>query len=108
MLRTHHAYCGNGVLVIVAYDVSTETAAGRRRLRKVAQICTSYGQRAQKSVFECTVGQRELAAMRSKLLEAIEPQADSLRLYFINEADRARIEQYGQSRLWDLEGPLVV
>ena len=108
MPRIHHASCGNGMLVIVTYDVSTETAAGRRRLRKVAQICTSYGQRAQKSVFECSVGQRGLALMRGKLLETIEPQADSLRLYFINDEDRARIEQYGQSGLWDFEGPLVV
>lgn len=96
------------MLVVVAYDVSTETAAGRRRLRKVARICTSYGQRAQKSVFECTVGQRELATMRAKLLEAMDAQVDSIRLYFINEGDRARIEQYGQSRMWDFEGPLVV
>lgn len=82
--------------------------AGRRRLRKVARICSSYGQRAQKSVFECTIGARELVVMRGKLLEVIDQRSDSLRLYFINDGDRGRIEQYGQSRMWDFEGPLVV
>ena len=41
------------MLVLVTYDVNTETAAGRRRLRKVAKVCVDYGQRVQNSVFEC-------------------------------------------------------
>lgn len=96
------------MLVVVAYDVSTETAAGRRRLRRIARICLSYGQRAQKSVFECNLGPKELVIMRGKLLEEIDQRSDSLRLYFINEADTGKIEQYGQSRMWDFDGPLVV
>ena len=35
------------MLVLVTYDVNTETAAGRRRLRKVAKVCVDYGQRVQ-------------------------------------------------------------
>ena len=93
---------------MVAYDVSTETGAGRRRLRKVARICTSYGQRAQKSLFECNLGPKGLVVMRAKLLDAIDPRADNLRIYFINKADVGRIEQYGLSRIWDFDGPLVV
>ena len=95
----------NPVLVVVAYDVSTETAAGRRRLRRV---CSSYGQRAQKSVFECNLGAKELVIMRGRLLGEIDQRSDSLRMYFINEADTGKIEQYGQSRMWDFDGPLVV
>ena len=29
------------MLVLVTYDVNTETAAGRRRLRKVAKVCVT-------------------------------------------------------------------
>ena len=96
------------MLVLVAYDVSTETVAGRRRLRKVARICSSYGQRAQKSLFECNVQAKGLAIMRAKLLEAIDQRVDNLRIYFINDIDAKKIEQYGQLRMWDFDGPLVV
>lgn len=96
------------LLVLVTYDVSTETAAGRRRLRHVAQVCLSYGQRVQKSVFECVVGDRDLVHLRAALLTEVDTAEDSLRLYFINESDRARIEEYGAKRRWDFEGPLVV
>ena len=40
------------MLVLITYDVNTQTAAGRKRLRKVAKECTNYGQRVQNSVFE--------------------------------------------------------
>jgi CRISPR-associated protein Cas2 len=96
------------MLVIVAYDVNTQTAAGRRRLRRVARTCLEFGQRAQKSVFECVVGERELTRLRAKLVQEINPREDNLRLYFINEADRGRIEAYGQGRLWDFDGPLIL
>ncbi len=96
------------MLVVVAYDVNTVTAAGRRRLRRVARVCSSYGQRAQKSVFECNLSPKELVIMRGRLLDEIDQRADSLRLYFINDADTGKIEQYGQSRMWDFDGPLVV
>jgi CRISPR-associated protein Cas2 len=96
------------MLILVAYDVNTETAVGRRRLRRVAAICTRFGQRVQKSVFECSVGARELTVMRSLLLQELAPAQDNLRIYFINEADRVRIEAYGQGRPWDFDGPLII
>ena len=96
------------MLVVVAYDVSTETVAGRRRLRKVARICWSYGQRAQKSLFECNLQAKGLVVMRAKLLEAIDQRVDNLRIYFIDDIDAKKIEQYGQLRMWDFDGPLVV
>lgn len=96
------------MLVIVAYDVNTETAAGRRRLRLIAKICMRFGQRVQKSVFECDVGPRQLDQMRRMLLSELDPRRDSLRIYFINEADRGRVEAYGQGRIWDFDGPLII
>ena len=38
--------------ILVTYDVNTETAEGRRRLRRVAKVCERFGQRVQFSVFE--------------------------------------------------------
>ncbi|MDD5515443.1 MAG: CRISPR-associated endonuclease Cas2, partial [Synergistales bacterium] len=43
------------MMVLVAYDVNTETLEGKRRLRKVSKACENYGQRVQNSVFECLV-----------------------------------------------------
>ena len=96
------------MLVLVAYDINTQTAQGRRRLRRVAKTCTSYGQRVQKSLFECVVGDRELVHLRGDLLGIIHQREDNLRLYFLGEVDRERTEAYGQARLWDFEGPLIV
>jgi CRISPR-associated protein Cas2 len=96
------------VLVLVTYDVNTETKAGRRRLRRVATVCSDYGQRVQWSVFECTVGDAELVLLRSRLLTEMDQTADSIRIYFVDEAARRRTEHHGIGRPVDLEGPLVI
>ena len=71
--------------IVVTYDVSTETREGRRRLRRVAKVCLNYGQRVQKSVFECRVGDKELFLLRERLLEEYNEKEDSLRIYRIGE-----------------------
>jgi CRISPR-associated protein Cas2 len=96
------------MLVVVAYDVNTETKEGRRRLRRVALACKDYGQRVQKSVFECLVEKTQLVALRDRLLKEIDQESDSLRLYFLDDRDRKRIEHYGCKRPMDLEEPFVV
>ena len=67
--------------LLVTYDVSTTTSAGRRRLRRVARACQDFGQRVQFSVFECRLGETEFTQLRSRLLDEIDPGQDSLRLY---------------------------
>lgn len=96
------------MLILVTYDVQTQDAAGRRRLRRVAQACQSYGQRVQWSVFECVVGDKELVLLRARLLDEMDKEKDSVRLYFLDEAARQRTEHHGVSKPVDLEGPLVV
>lgn len=96
------------MLALVTYDVSTETAAGRRRLRRVATVCLSYGQRVQKSVFECVVGEVELTRLRARLRREIDSGEDSLRLYLLDDQARKRVEHYGIGVVRDLEKPLVV
>ncbi|MFO1350387.1 MAG: CRISPR-associated endonuclease Cas2 [Gammaproteobacteria bacterium] len=96
------------MLILVTYDVSTETAEGRRRLRRVAKACLNYGQRVQKSVFECRVDQAGFEALRRQLLKEIEGKRDSLRFYRLSEPLGPAMWEYGTFKAVDFEGPLIV
>lgn len=96
------------MVVVVTYDVSTETKEGRKRLRRVAQACQDFGVRVQKSVFECSVGAAEWVSLRARLLDELDQREDSLRFYFLDEITRQRTEHHGLGKPIDLEGPLVV
>lgn len=96
------------MLIIVTYDVSTETRAGRRRLRRVAKICEGIGQRVQKSVFECRVNQMQYEDLERRLLAEIDEKEDNLRLYRLHEPADLHIKEYGFFRAVDFEGPLVI
>ena len=96
------------MLVVVTYDVSTETAAGRKRLRRVAKVCEGSGQRVQKSVFECQVNDMQLEELERRLLAEIDEGSDNLRFYRITESAQVRVRQYGSFHSTDFEGPLVL
>ena len=96
------------MLILVAYDVSTVEAAGRRRLRRVAQACEDYGTRVQKSVFECQVGQTEWVRLRDRLLTEYNADEDSLRFYFLDEKAVERTEHHGVAKPIDLTEPLIL
>jgi CRISPR-associated protein Cas2 len=96
------------MLVLVTYDVATTTPEGRRRLRKSAIACKNYGQRVQKSVFECLVGPEQWVVLRQALLDIINPEEDSLRFYPLDEDVRRRVEHFGINPSMDFEGPLIV
>jgi CRISPR-associated protein Cas2 len=95
------------MLVLVSYDVSTTTGAGRRRLRRVAKVCLDYGQRVQNSVFECQVDAERWTRLRLRLLDEFNPAEDSLRFYFLGSNWRNRVEHHGTRPSLDLEGPLI-
>ncbi len=92
--------------VLIAYDVSTVTPTGQRRLRRVARACADYGQRVQKSVFECVLGSTEWALLRQRLLDEANLHEDNLRFYFLDAA--VQIEHHGVNEPVDLQGPLVI
>ena len=94
--------------VLVAYDVSTEDAARRRRLRRVAQQCTNFGQRVQKSVFECQVNDMEYERMIRALVKIIHKEEDSLRIYHLMEPLEKHIRVFGWDKKVDFNRPLVV
>lgn len=96
------------MLIIVCYDVSTETKAGRRRLRRVAKVCESTGQRVQKSVFECQVTLAEFEQLERRLLAEISLEQDCLRLYRLPNSRGAQVREHGLFKATDFEGPLVL
>ena len=96
------------MLVLVCYDVSTETKSGRRRLRRVARVCESTGQRVQKSVFECQVTLAEYEGLERRLLAEINLNQDCLRLYRMPDTRGAEVKEYGYFKATDFEGPLVL
>jgi CRISPR-associated protein Cas2 len=94
--------------IVVTYDVSTETAAGKRRLRKVAEACLAYGQRVQQSVFECALNEMQLEHLRHRLLNCIDFQEDSLRIYRLPQPREKYMWTYGIEHKIDFHGPLIV
>ena len=96
------------MMVLVAYDVNTETAEARRRLRHVAKTCENRGQRVQNSVFECLVDPAQWTELRQKLIDKIDPEKDSLRFYFLGKNWKRRVEHVGAKTAYDPQGPLIV
>ena len=96
------------MMVLITYDVNTETPAGKKRLHKVAKLCEDYGQRVQNSVFECLVDHAQLKFLQARLEKIIDPERDSLRYYYLGSEWRGRVEHVGAKKSLDLEGPLIV
>jgi len=94
------------MLVLIVYDVATADDGGPKRLRRVARACLDYGQRVQKSVFECQVGEKEWEALYGRLMDEMNTQKDSIRFYFLDSD--TRIEHCGTNEPWDMDGPLIV
>ena len=96
------------MLVLVTYDVSTETAEGKKRLRRVAKKCVSYGQRVQNSVFECNVDWSQFLKLQNELKLLIDIDKDSLRFYILGNKYLDKVHHIGAKSSIDLEGELIV
>jgi CRISPR-associated protein Cas2 len=96
------------MLVVVAYDVNTESPGGKKRLRRVARVCENHGQRVQNSVFECWVDPALWVTFKARLLAEIAVERDSLRFYFLGDNWHGRIEHVGAKQSYDPEGPLIL
>ena len=96
------------MLVVVCYDVNTETKEGRRRLRRVAKVCESTGQRVQTSVFESTVTTMQFEELVRRLLSEISEDEDCLRLYRLADVKGCEVREYGCFRAIDFEKPIVL
>ena len=96
------------MLVLITYDVSTQSSAGVKRLRKVAKICQNYGQRVQNSVFECVMDAATLVLVKDKLLGTIDIESDSLRFYLLGNNYKGKTEHYGVKPGFDVTAPMVL
>lgn len=94
--------------ILVTYDVATDSPEGRRRLRKVAQACQDFGQRVQKSVFECSVNDMQHEEIVQRLVEIIKQDEDSLRVYRLIEPREKHVEVYGVDTSVDFDEPLIL
>ncbi len=95
------------MMVLITYDVSTETAAGKKRLRKVSKKCQDYGQRVQNSVFECIIDSAQLKQLQDTLQKIIDPEVDSLRYYYLGDRWKHRVEHVGAKPSIDIEGTII-
>lgn len=96
------------MLVLITYDVNTETAAGRSRLRKIAKQCVNYGQRVQNSVFECLLDAAQLRSLQAKLTEIADLEKDSLRFYNLGDKYQTRIKHFGAKPSYDPQETLFI
>ncbi len=95
------------MMVLITYDVNTETLAGQKRLRKVAKACQNYGQRVQNSVFECILDPAQLKALQATLESLMNKEKDSIRYYYLGNEWRKRVEHVGAKASLDLDGTLI-
>lgn len=96
------------MMVLVTYDVQTDSKEGKRRLRRVARACEDWGQRVQYSVFECDLNPAQWTALRARLAGLIDPQTDSLRFYLLGAEWHRRVEHIGAKPATDMGGLLIV
>lgn len=96
------------MLVLVSYDVSTKSAGGKKRLRKVAETCLDYGIRVQNSVFECNIDPTQWEILKDKLLSLYKKEEDSLRFYYLGSNWQKRVEHFGKGTNLNLEDLLII
>lgn len=96
------------MLVLITYDVNTETPEGKKRLRKVAKQCVNYGQRVQNSVFECILDAALCKQVQHKLELLIDKDKDSLRFYYLGNQYKNKVEHIGAKTSFDVTDPLII
>jgi len=96
------------MLVLITYDVNTQTSLGRKRLRLVAKQCVNYGQRVQNSVFECVLDAAKCREVQYKLEQIIDKDTDSLRFYYLGNNYKNKVVHIGAKESVDVEGALII
>ena len=96
------------MLVLITYDVNTEDADGRKRLRQIAKQCVNYGQRVQNSVFECLLDAAQCRQLQHTLRSLMNEDKDSLRFYYLGNQYQTRIEHFGAKQGYEPDGALIL
>ena len=96
------------MLVLITYDVNTEDAAGRKRLRRISKECVNYGQCVQNSVFECMLDAAQCRSLQAKLCSIMDEERDSLRFYYLGNKYESKIEHFGCKQTYLPEDPMII
>ena len=96
------------MLVLITYDVNTETVSGKKRFRKVAKQCENYGRRVQNSVFECILDQAQSVVLKQSLIDIIDENVDSLRFYYLGNKYQTKVEHVGVEHGIAVDQPLIL
>ena len=96
------------MMVLITYDVNTEDASGKTRLRKIAKQCMNYGQRVQNSVFECVMDAAQCKVLQHELCSIMDETKDSLRFYYLGNRYKTKIEHFGAKETYEAEGVLMI
>ena len=96
------------MLVLITYDVNTEDAGGKKRLRKIAKECVNFGQRVQNSVFECLIDASQCRRLQHTLVSIMDQEKDSLRFYYLGNQYKNKIEHFGTKCTYDFEEPMII
>ncbi|WP_067623922.1 CRISPR-associated endonuclease Cas2 [Alicyclobacillus acidiphilus] len=94
--------------LLVAYDISTETKQGEKRLRRVAKVCMGYGQRVQHSVFECRLDELRFVELVRALKEIVHPAEDNIRIYRVTDLSRGSVVNLGREVGLDFDEPIIL
>lgn len=95
------------MFILITYDVNTQTPAGCKRLRKVAKQCLNYGTRVQNSVFECVLDNAQCRLLKAKLEDIIDMEKDSIRIYYLGDKKKQRVDYIGIDTGFDVEAPII-
>jgi len=96
------------MLVLITYDVSTESKEGRKRLSRVAKKCVAHGQRVQNSVFECLLNWNQYVKLQNELKQIIDTSQDSLRFYNLGNKFNSKIISMGKEKTVPVYDTLIL
>ena len=78
------------MFLLVTYDISDD----RRRL-KTMRTLEGFGNRVQKSVFECNLTGEQYQKLKEKVLKELDQKEDSVRYYSLCQLCQGKVEIQG-------------
>jgi CRISPR-associated protein Cas2 len=91
------------VFYIVSYDIADD-----KRRSKVAKTLKDFGERVQKSVFECLLDKGNLQRMVKKLEKYVDENEDSIRVYQLCNECKQEIKIIGKGTVTEDEDVYIV
>ena len=96
------------MMVLISYDVSTVSASGKTRLRKVAKECQNHAQRVQNTVLEADLDYSSFLKLKDRLCKLINLEEDSLRFYYLGNNWERKVEHVGAKKTYNPEGVIII